>query len=66
MSPVVPIAQCDEMEQALESAGKHVERLTLAGADHWLLREDTRVAMVEASVAFVEKYNPPDSPPSSH
>lgn len=57
---VVPIDQCDAMERALKSAGKPVERLTLAGADHWLLKEDTRVAMLKASVAFVEKYNPPD------
>jgi dipeptidyl aminopeptidase/acylaminoacyl peptidase len=59
---VVPIAQSDEMEHALNAAGKPVERLTLTGADHWLLHEDVRVAMVKASVAFVEKYNPPDPP----
>ncbi|MDB5483649.1 MAG: peptidase prolyl oligopeptidase [Caulobacteraceae bacterium] len=62
---VVPIEQCDAMERALKSAGKPVERLTLAGADHWLLKEDTRVAMLKASVAFVEKYNPPDPRPAS-
>ena len=59
---VLPIDQCDVMERALKSAGKPVERLTLAGADHWLLKEDTRVAMLRASVAFVEKYDPPDQP----
>ena len=63
---VVPLEQCDVMERALRSAGKPVERLTLTGADHWLLREDTRVAMLEASVAFVEKYNPPDPPATPH
>ena len=61
---VVPIEQSDAMEKALKAAGKPVERLTLAGADHWLLKEDTRVAMLKASVAFVEKYNPPDAPPA--
>jgi dipeptidyl aminopeptidase/acylaminoacyl peptidase len=59
---VVPIDQSDTMERALKSAGKPVERLTLDGADHWLLKEDTRVAMLKASVAFVEKYDPPDPP----
>ena len=62
---VVPIDQSDAMEKALKAAGKPVERLTLAGADHWLLKEDTRVAMLKASVAFVEKYNPPDAAPSA-
>jgi len=28
--------------------------------DHWLSRQETRVAMVKASVAFVMKNNPPD------
>ena len=60
---VVPINQSDVMEKALERAGKPVERLTLTGADHWLLHEDTRVAMLKASVAFVQKYNPADPPP---
>jgi dipeptidyl aminopeptidase/acylaminoacyl peptidase len=57
---VVPILQSDIMERALRSAGKSVERLTLTGADHWLLKEETRVEMLKASVAFVEKYNPSD------
>jgi dipeptidyl aminopeptidase/acylaminoacyl peptidase len=61
---VVPIAQSDEMEKALQAAGKPVERVTLKGADHWLLEQDTRVAMLKASVAFVQKYNPADSAPS--
>ena len=62
---VVPIAQSDEMEKALKVAGKPVERVTLKGADHWLLEEDTRVAMLKASVAFVQKYNPADPAPQS-
>jgi dipeptidyl aminopeptidase/acylaminoacyl peptidase len=57
---VVPILQSDIMERALRSADKSVERLTLTGADHWLLKEETRVEMLKASVAFVEKYNPSD------
>ena len=58
---VVPMRQSDLMENALKSAGKPYERLTLPNADHWLLKEDTRIAMIKASVAFVEKYNPPDA-----
>lgn len=62
---VVPIAQSDEMEKALQAAGKPVERVTLKGADHWLLEQDTRVAMLKASVAFVQKYNPADPAPAA-
>jgi dipeptidyl aminopeptidase/acylaminoacyl peptidase len=57
---VVPIDQSQEMEHALKAAGKPVEFITLPGADHWLLHEDTRLAMAKASIAFVLKYNPPD------
>jgi dipeptidyl aminopeptidase/acylaminoacyl peptidase len=57
---VVAIAQSDAMQRALTAAGKPVERLTLEGGDHWLLREDTRIAMLKASVAFVQKYDPAD------
>jgi len=63
---VVPISQSDAMEKALLAAGKPVERLTLPGGDHWLLGEDARVAMLKSSVAFVEKYNPPDARPPAH
>ena len=63
---VVPMDQSDVMEKALRAAGKPVERLTLTGGDHWLLKEDTRIAMIKASVAFVEKYNPPDAAAPSH
>ena len=58
---VVPIAQSDGMERALRAAGKPVERLTIKGADHWMLHEDARIATVKTSVEFVEKYNPPDA-----
>ncbi len=53
------------MEKALQAAGKPVEWLTLPGADHWLLRQETRVAMLKASVAFVQKYNPADPAPQT-
>jgi dipeptidyl aminopeptidase/acylaminoacyl peptidase len=60
---VVPFVQMSEMQAALQSAGKPVEVLILPTSDHWLLHEDMRTMMVKASVAFVEKYNPPDPAP---
>jgi dienelactone hydrolase len=62
---VVPIDQSQRMASSLKSAGKPVEFITLPGADHWLLREDTRLAMAQASIAFVLKYNPPDPEPAA-
>ena len=61
---VVRIDQSQAMEAALRQAGKPVEFVTLPKADHWLLDESSRVAMVKASVAFVMKNNPPDPAPS--
>jgi dipeptidyl aminopeptidase/acylaminoacyl peptidase len=55
---VVPIEQSQGMERALKSAGKPVDFVTMPGEDHWLSREATRQAMLNASVAFVQKYNP--------
>jgi dipeptidyl aminopeptidase/acylaminoacyl peptidase len=59
----VPFAQSVDMADALRRAGKTVEFLPLDGADHWLLKENTRIAMAKASVAFVLKYDPPDPDP---
>lgn len=56
---VVPFAQSERMASRLKAARKPVELLALAGEDHWLSREATRIAMIEAAVAFVEKHNPP-------
>jgi len=61
---VVPYEQAVDMVDALKRAGKPVEFVALDGADHWLLKENTRIAMAKASVAFVEKYNPPDPAPA--
>jgi dipeptidyl aminopeptidase/acylaminoacyl peptidase len=55
---VVPYRQSLIMADALKDAGKPHELLTLAGEDHWLSRSDTRLKMLQASVAFVEKHNP--------
>lgn len=60
----VPIDQSQAMDRALKAAGKPVEFITLPGADHGLLEQDARVAMLKASVAFVMKYDPPDPAPA--
>jgi dipeptidyl aminopeptidase/acylaminoacyl peptidase len=60
---VVPIAQSKLMLDAMKKAGKPVEWLELASEDHNLSRPATRIAMLEAQVAFLEKHNPPDPAP---
>jgi dipeptidyl aminopeptidase/acylaminoacyl peptidase len=57
---IVPIEQSRIMERALKAAGKLVEFVVLDGEDHHMSREPTRIAMLEAMVAFVEKHNPPN------
>ncbi len=59
---VVAYDQSNDMAAALRRANKPVEFVTLPQTDHWLSRGDTRNAMLQATVAFVEKYNPPDAP----
>jgi dipeptidyl aminopeptidase/acylaminoacyl peptidase len=58
---VVPKAQSEDMESALKTAGKPVELIELDHEDHWLSRSATRLQMLQAMVAFVKKYNPPNS-----
>ncbi|WP_372784118.1 alpha/beta hydrolase family protein [Phenylobacterium sp.] len=57
---VVPLEQSRIMADALKAAGKPVEFITLDSTDHWLTRGDTRLAMLQAVVAFLEKNNPPN------
>ena len=57
---VVPIAQSQEMQDALKAAGKPVDYIQLTGQDHWLTDETTRVQMLKASIEFVMKNNPPN------
>ena len=57
---VVPVEQSRKMDRELRQAGKPVEYVELKGEDHWLSREETRLAMLKASVGFVEKHNPAD------
>jgi dipeptidyl aminopeptidase/acylaminoacyl peptidase len=57
---VVLYEQSRIMADALKKAGKPVELVTLHGEDHWLSRGDTRLQMLTAVVAFLEKHNPPE------
>lgn len=61
----VPVDQSQTMERALRSAGKSVDALYLPGGDHQLSQAQTRIDMLKAAVAFVEKYDPPDAPPTA-
>ncbi len=56
----VPIEQSQEMERALRAAGKPVEFITLKGDDHHLSKSATRLELLQASVGFVLKNNPPN------
>ena len=56
---VVAYDQSLKMADALKDAGKPYEFLELQGEDHWLSTAETRLAMLKAAVAFVEKHNPP-------
>lgn len=61
---VVNFAQSSAMVSALRSAGKPVDFVVLKGEDHWLSKGETRLQMLQASVDFVTKHNPPDLPPA--
>lgn len=55
---VVPYAHSTRMANALKNAGKPHELVQLKGEDHWLSNSETRRAMLEAAVRFVEQHNP--------
>jgi dipeptidyl aminopeptidase/acylaminoacyl peptidase len=57
---VVSYDQSRYMEAALRAHGKPVELVTLSHEDHWLSHGDTRLQMLQATMDFVEKNNPPD------
>jgi len=57
---VVPYEQSDIMNDALKRANRQVEFVTLKHEDHWLSRSETRLQMLQASVAFLKAHNPPD------
>lgn len=55
---VVPYQQSVFLADALRKAGKPVELVTLKGEDHNLARGDTRLQMLEATLAFLQTHNP--------
>src|SRR5207302_162816 len=57
---VVPFEQSQLMYDALKRARKDVQLVTLKHEDHWLSRGETRLQMLQASVAFLRAHNPPD------
>lgn len=56
---VVRYQQSSDMADALRRAGKPVEFVTLTAEDHWLSKSETRLQMLQATVDFVMKHNPP-------
>ncbi len=57
---VVAFEQSKVMFDALRHANKEVELVALKHEDHWLSRGETRLQMLQASVAFLRAHNPPD------
>lgn len=57
---VVPYEQSEVMLKALKRANKPVEMVTLKHEDHWLSSSETRLQMLQATVAFLREKNPPD------
>ena len=57
---VVNFGQSQIMFDALKKAKKDVQLVTLKNEDHWLSRSETRLQMLQASVAFLRAHNPPD------
>jgi acetyl esterase/lipase len=56
---VVPFEQSEIMRSALANAGKQAQLVVLNHEDHWLSHGDTRLQMLQATMDFVEKNNPP-------
>ena len=57
---VVAYEQSEMMQKALRDANKRVEFITLRKEDHWLSRSETRLQMLQSSIAFLKANNPPD------
>lgn len=57
---VVPYEQSQIMYDALRGENKDVELVTLKKEDHWLSSSDTRLQMLQATVAFLRAHDPPD------
>ena len=57
---VVDYQQSEVMYDALKSAKKDVQFVTLKKEDHWLSRSETRLQMLQATASFLRANNPPD------
>jgi len=57
---IVAYEQSEFMLKVLKKANKPVEMVTLKKEDHWLSRSETRLLMLQSSVAFLKANNPPD------
>jgi esterase/lipase len=57
---VVPFEQSQVMYDALRKQGKEVQLVILKNEDHWLSHGETRLQMLQTSVAFLRAHNPPD------
>jgi dipeptidyl aminopeptidase/acylaminoacyl peptidase len=57
---VVPFEQSQMMFDALKGSNKDVELVTLKKEDHWLSHGETRLQMLETTVAFLRAHNSPD------
>jgi dipeptidyl aminopeptidase/acylaminoacyl peptidase len=57
---VVTFDQSTIMFDAMKRAKKEVEMVTLKKEDHWLSRSETRLQMLQSTVAFLRAHNPPD------
>jgi dipeptidyl aminopeptidase/acylaminoacyl peptidase len=56
---VVPFGQTDIMAKAMAGHDHPAELVTLNDEDHWFSQAATRVEMLTALIAFLEKHNPP-------
>jgi acetyl esterase/lipase len=57
---VVSFDQSTAMLDAMKHANKEVEMVVLKNEDHWLSHSETRLQMLQSSVAFLRAHNPPD------
>jgi dipeptidyl aminopeptidase/acylaminoacyl peptidase len=56
----VPYDQSVDIAKALKRAGRNAEFVTLKNEDHYLSRSATRLQMLQSSVDFLARNNPPD------
>ena len=55
---IVPIDQFDRFEKAARKAGKTIETLKIAGADHGFGTREREIRWLEALLGFLAKHNP--------